>query len=134
MNDSKQARIQIAVAKSQLMQDIDNIDELMLAEEKRNASLKRRLLWLIPYNFGIIWATLRYCGNVNSIARKWWPSRQKVKVSNLFMVATIQAVGFTTIYLGGTFAVLGINPIKKIKELKEEQRNPKYQVTLASEE
>ena len=134
MNDSKQARIQIAVAKSQLMQDIDNIGELMLAEEKRNASLKRRLLWLIPYNFGIIWATLRYCGNVNSIARKWWPSRQKVKVSNLFMVATIQAVGFTTIYLGGTFAVLGINPIKKIKELKEEQRNPKYQVTLASEE
>ena len=77
------------MAKSQLMQDIDNIDELMLAEERRNASLKRRLLWLIPYNFGIIWGTLRYCGNVNSIAKKWWPGRQKVKVSNLFMIATI---------------------------------------------
>ena len=116
------------------MQDIDNIDELMLAEEKRNASLKRRLLWLIPYNFGIIWGTLRYCGNVNAIAKKWWPGRQKVKVSNLFMIATVQAIGFTSIYLGGTFAVLGVNPITKIREMKEEQRNPQYQIALASEE
>ena len=37
------------------------------------------------------------------------------------MIATLQAVGFTTIYLGGAFAVMGINPIKKYKELKAQK-------------
>ena len=79
------------------------------------------MLWLIPYNFMIIWGTLRYCSNVQTIARKFWPNRQKVKISNLFMIATLQAVAFTTIYIGGAFAVMGINPIKKYKELKDQK-------------
>ena len=37
------------------------------------------------------------------------------------MIATLQAVGFTSIYLGGAFAVMGINPIKKYKELKAQK-------------
>lgn len=39
------------------------------------------------------------------------------------MIATIQALGFTAIYLGGTFAILGINPIKKYKQMKIEADN-----------
>ena len=95
----------------------------MAEEAKRNANLKRRILWLIPFNFGVIWGTLRYCSNINSFAKKFWPSRQKVEVSNLFMIATMQAVGFTSIYLGGTCAILGINPMKKYKEMKQEAEN-----------
>ena len=37
------------------------------------------------------------------------------------MIATLQDVGFTTIYLGGSFAVMGINPIKKYRELKAQK-------------
>ena len=37
------------------------------------------------------------------------------------MIATLQAVAFTTIYIGGAFAVMGINPIKKYKELKDQK-------------
>ena len=79
--------------------------------------MRRRMLWLIPYNFGIIWGTMRYCSNIQNIGSKWWPKHQKVKVSNLFLVATVQAVMFTSIYLGGTLAVLGINPVTKYKEM-----------------
>jgi hypothetical protein len=61
----------------------------MADEAKRNADLKRRILWLIPFNFGVIWGTLRYCTNLNNIAKKYWPNKQKVKVGNLFMIATI---------------------------------------------
>ena len=31
-------------------------------------------------------------------------------------------MGFTSLYLGGTFAILGINPFKKFKELKAEKQ------------
>ena len=92
----------------------------MAEEDKKNADFKRRLLYLIPFNLGVIWGTLRYCSNVNNIAKKWWPSYQKVRVSNLFLIATVQAFGFTGIYLGGTFAILGMNPIKKYREMKQE--------------
>ena len=60
----------------------------MLQEEKRNAALKRRCLWLLPFNVGMIWGTMSYASNIKSIANRFWPGRQKVKVSNLFMVAT----------------------------------------------
>jgi hypothetical protein len=32
-------------------------------------------------------------------------------------------LGFTSIYLGGTFAILGINPVAKYKQMKEEGDN-----------
>ena len=61
----------------------------MEKEDKKNAEFKRRILWLIPFNFGIIWGTLRYCANVNNIAKKFWPGKQKVKITNLLFIATI---------------------------------------------
>ena len=79
----------IAEAKTQMFKDIEVIDQLMLEEEKRNAALKRRMLWLIPFNFAMIWGTLRYSMNIQNIGRKWWPKQAKVRVGNLFMIATI---------------------------------------------
>ena len=74
-NDSRQAASAIKKAGNELFQDIDEIDLLMVEEEKRNAALKRRMLWLIPYNFAMIWGTLRYSSNIQHIGRKWWPKR-----------------------------------------------------------
>ena len=31
-------------------------------------------------------------------------------------------MGFTSIYLGGTFAILGINPVRKYREMQEESK------------
>ena len=62
-------------AGNELFRDIDNIENLMAAEEKKNAELKRRNMYLIPFNFAVIWGTLRYCANINNFAKKWWPSR-----------------------------------------------------------
>ena len=86
--------------------------------------MRKRMLWLIPYNVGIIWGTLRYCGNIKNIAGKYWPKYQKVNITNLIFISTVQAIGFTTLYLAGTFGILGINPVNKIREIKEEARNP----------
>ena len=47
---------------------MDHVDELMVKQERSNAQMRKRMLWLIPYNVGIIWATLRYCGNIKNIA------------------------------------------------------------------
>ncbi len=69
-------------------------------------------MWLIPYNFLMVWGTLRYCANIHNIARKYWPNRRKATVWNLFLVGTIQAFGFTSIYLGGICAIFQLNPIK----------------------
>ena len=87
----------------------------------RNAALRKRMLCLIPFNIGILYGTAKYLQNIHSISNYLWPNLKKVKVSNLFIVATIQSVGFTTIYLGGTLAVLGINPIQKFREMRKMQ-------------
>ena len=50
-----------------------------------------------------------------------------MNVRNLIFISTVQATGFTLCYLAGTFGVLGINPIKKMREIKEEARNPTLQ-------
>lgn len=72
---SKEAHLQIKKASKELFGDIDTVDQLMAEEAKRNADLKRRILWLIPFNFGVIWGTLRYCSNVNNIAKRFWPNK-----------------------------------------------------------
>ena len=117
-DDSQKTGHSIVKAGNELFHDLDTVDADMKEQEKLNAAVKRRMLWLIPYNFAIIWGTLRYCTNINRIAKKYWPKKQKVKVSNLFMIATVQALGFISIYLGGTLAILGVNPIEKAREIK----------------
>ena len=106
-------------AKNDLFNDMTQVDDLMQKEELENAKMRKRMMWLIPYNFAIIWGTLRYCYNIKNIANKYWPSHQKVRVSNLLLISTVQALGFTAIYLGGSFAIVGVNPVKRYRELRE---------------
>ena len=109
----------IVQARKELYGNVDTRDGTLQKQEQFNASLRKRILWLIPFNFAVIIGTLKYCSNIHSIAAKFWPNLRKVRISYLFIVATMQSVGFTSIYLGGTFAILGINPITKYRELKE---------------
>eukprot|EP00356_Strombidium_inclinatum_P009685 CAMPEP_0170504150 /NCGR_PEP_ID=MMETSP0208-20121228/47040_1 /TAXON_ID=197538 /ORGANISM="Strombidium inclinatum, Strain S3" /LENGTH=133 /DNA_ID=CAMNT_0010784239 /DNA_START=94 /DNA_END=492 /DNA_ORIENTATION=+ len=102
----------------------------MVEQERANAQMKKRMLWLIPYNMGIIWATLRYCANIKNIANKFWPQRQKVRITNLLFVATIQAIGFTAFYIGGTLGILGVNPVAKYRELQQGTHDEMTSMTL----
>lgn len=77
------------------------------------------MLWLIPFNMLMVYGTFKYCMNIHKISNYLWPNLKKVKISNLFIVSTMQAMGFTTIYVGGTLIVLGVNPVKKYREMQE---------------
>ena len=120
-NSTQEARDEIEKARTQFW-SIENCDQVQQAEDRRNAAFKRRGMWLLPFNFVTIWGTLRYCSNVQTIAKKYWPGLLKVKLINLIIVSTFQAVGFTTFYVGGTLAILGINPVQAIRKYREEQR------------
>ena len=89
----------------------------MKEEEEKNSVMRRRIMLLLPFNGFMIWGSLKYAANIQTIAQRWWPTYQKAKLKNLFIIATTQATLFTTLYLGGTFAILGINPITKYKEM-----------------
>jgi len=89
----------------------------MREEEIKNAKFRRRMLLLMPFNGLCIFGTMKYCANIQKIANRFWPKMQKVKISNLFLVATSQAIMFSTIYLGGTCAILGENPVRKYREM-----------------
>ena len=82
----------------------------MNEEDEANNLLKKRMLWLIPYNAAMVFFTLKYMQNYSKIAAYLWPNVQKATLKNLLYVGTIQALGMTTIYLGGNLAILGVNP------------------------
>lgn len=86
------------------------MDRLLALEEQKNAKYRKRILYLIPFNFFAMWGTIKYFQNIQSIAKKYWPKRQKASIGNFFLIGTAQAIFFTTFYIGGSLAILGINP------------------------
>ncbi len=92
--------------------ELDEIDKLMALEDEKNAHYRKRMLYLIPFNALALWGTIKYFQNVQRIAKKFWPKRQKASIGNFFIIGTTQAIFFTTFYIGGTLAILGINPKK----------------------
>ncbi len=92
--------------------ELDEIDKLMALEDEKNARYRKRMLYLIPFNALALWGTIKYFQNVQRIAKKFWPKRQKASIGNFFLIGTAQAIFFTTFYIGGTLAILGINPKK----------------------
>ena len=90
---------------------MDSIDKQLEAEEIRLSTYRKRLLYLVPFNFFSLFATMRYFRNIQKIAKRFWPKRQKATIGNLFLVGTGQALLFTTFYVGGSLAILGINPV-----------------------
>ena len=96
------------------------MDKLLALEDERNAKYRKRMLYLIPFNFLALWGTIKYFQNVQRIAKAFWPKRQKASIGNFFFIGTLQAVFFTGFYIGGTLAILGINPFTIFKQSEEE--------------
>ena len=83
----------------------------MAEEDIKNAKYRKRMLFLIPFNIFSLWATMKYFKNIQKIARRFWPTLQKATLLNFFVVGTAQALLFTSFYIGGAIAIMGINPI-----------------------
>mmetsp|Transcript_5701 Transcript_5701/g.4326 ORF Transcript_5701/g.4326 Transcript_5701/m.4326 type:complete len:89 (+) Transcript_5701:110-376(+) len=64
--------------------------------------------------------TMKYAQNIQKIAKKFWPKRQKANLVNFFFVGTAQAIFFSSFYIGGTMLILGINPWALKRSLFEE--------------
>ena len=97
------------------------MDRLLALEEEKNAKYRKRILYLIPFNALAMWGTIKYFQNVQSIAKKYWPKRQKASIGNFFFIGTAQAIFFTTFYIGGSLAILGVNPFSLFKSSDETQ-------------
>ena len=95
---------------------MDSIDRLLALEDEKNAHYRKRMLYLIPFNFFALYATVKYFQNIQRISKKYWPKRQKASIMNFFIVGTSQALFFTSFYIGGTLALLGINPLAIFKD------------------
>jgi len=91
------------------------------------------MLLLIPFNFFSLYATIKYFQNIQRIAKKFWPNRQKATLLNFFMIGTAQALFFTTFYLGGTIALLGINPVAIWKRREQLIGGPTEEELMADE-
>ena len=96
------------------------MDRLLALEDERNSRYRKRMLYLIPFNFFALWGTIKYFQNVQRIAKVFWPKKQKASIGNFFLIGTLQAVFFTTFYIGGTLAILGINPAKILTQDEEQ--------------
>ena len=69
-------------------QEMDEMDRLLALEEEKNAKYRKRILYLIPFNGFAMWGTIKYFQNVQRIAKKYWPKRQKASIGNFFFIGT----------------------------------------------
>jgi hypothetical protein len=44
--------------------ELDEMDRLLALEEEKNAKYRKRILYLIPFNFLAMWGTIKYFQNV----------------------------------------------------------------------
>ena len=116
------------------LNDLERVDQLMAQEDLKNAKYRKRLLFLIPFNFFAIYGTMVYFRNIQRIARRFWPNRQKATVMNFFLVGTAQAIFLTSFYLGGTILVLGINPVAIWKRREQLVGGPTDEELMQSEQ
>ena len=58
-------------------------------DRERSKEFNSRLKWLLPYNFGVLLLTVKYAQRINSIAKVFWPNRQKATFRNMVMVGTM---------------------------------------------
>ena len=68
---------------------MDSIDQLIAQEDAKNAVYRKRMLFLIPFNFFALWSTIKYFQNVQRIAKRFWPKRQKASIGNFFLIGTL---------------------------------------------
>ena len=88
----------------------DMMERHLVEDEIQNQKYKRRMIWLIPFNLVAIFAITRYCRNINTISKRFWPKDKKPSLGRVFLVSTVQAMGLITFYIGGNLLMLGVNP------------------------
>ena len=66
------------------------MDRLLALEDEKNAKYRKRMLYLIPFNFFALWATIKYFQNVQRIAKVFWPKKaKKASIGNFFFIGTL---------------------------------------------
>jgi hypothetical protein len=55
--------------------ELDEMDKLLAIEDEKNSKYRKRMLYLIPFNFFALWGTIKYFQNVQRIAKKYWPKK-----------------------------------------------------------
>ena len=88
----------------------DMMERHLVEDEIQNQKYKRRMILLIPFNLVAIFAITRYCRNINTISKRFWPKDKKPSLGRVFLVSTVQAMGLITFYIGGNLLMLGVNP------------------------
>jgi len=44
--------------------ELDDMDRQLALEDEKNAKYKKRILYLIPFNFMAMYGTIKYCQNI----------------------------------------------------------------------
>jgi len=65
------------------------MERRLVEDEIQNAKYKRRIIWLIPFNLIAIFAITRYCRNINTISKSFWPKDKKPSIGRVFLVSTV---------------------------------------------
>ena len=89
------------------------VNEHHSIDVERNARLKQRLPWLVPYNCVAVYGTYRLMAGIKTIHKRVWPTRQKYTVFNLLFLSTQLSVFWLATYWTGTFLVLKMNPFEE---------------------
>ena len=89
-------------------------------EEERNKKVRGRMWFLLPYYVGTLSGLMLYSLNIKQVAKRFWPNRMKVTGGNLLLIGTVHAAALFTIYVPGTFLILGINPRDYYNEYKRQ--------------
>jgi hypothetical protein len=82
-----------------------------------------RLILCIPYNFLVMYGTFKYAKNASKAMRKMQVGSKATKLSQMKMFLTIvgSLFGFAFVYLGGTIAILGVNPVRLYRERRRRE-------------
>lgn len=79
--------IEVQKAELNLLQNM--MERHLVEDEMQNSKYKRRMIWLIPFNLVAIFAITRYCRNINSISKRFWPKDKKPSLGRVFLVSTV---------------------------------------------
>lgn len=127
--DSKQLRRRELIEKFKKKENIEYSiekfidDEEIIKEHKRIFDpLKKNAQYAIGYwilaSFGII----RYIKNSSTKFESYFVDKS-IRMRNLVMLSVFHGIAFAGILFGGSFALMGINPIKFYKRLKLHNAN-----------
>ena len=89
-------------------------------EVPENSISSKRLLLLVPYNLSLLYGTWLYMKNIKKVGKVLWPKQSQRGLVNLFFYATLQALGFFSVFAYGNLAIMmGPNPLSWKSQISE---------------